>query len=1100
MTLRYILASVIIGLPAVSLDAQPIDERLLEGMEYRAIGPARGGRATTCTGVTGDPLTYYMGATGGGVWKTENAGLSWEPISDDDFKTGSVGAVAVATSDPNVIYVGMGERDPRGNFSHGDGVYKSVDAGETWSHIGLADTRQIGKIRIHPQDHNLVYVAALGHIYGPNEERGVFRSTDGGETWEKILYVDEHTGAIDLAMDPNNPRVLYAGFWQVSRTPWSLDSGGPGSGLYKSVDGGDTWEELSEGLPKGIKGKIGIAVSPVDSDRVYALVEAKDGGVYRSDDAGESWRRVNSDARLRQRAWYYTHIYADTKELNTVYVLNVRFWKSTNGGSDFDQRIRVPHADNHDLWINPDNNRIMVNANDGGANVSMDGGESWTEQDMQPTAQMYHVTVDNQFPYRVYGAQQDNSTISISSQNRIGNWRNDWYSVGGGESGYIAVHPENPDIVYAGSYGGYLTRYDHETEQTRNITVWPDNPMGAGVETMKYRFQWTFPIHISPHDSDTLYVGAHVVLKSTDEGQSWDVISPDLTTDDESRQKSSGGPITQDNTSVEYYCTIFALAESPHEQGVIWAGSDDGLVHITRDGGETWDEVTPAGLGEWSLISQIEISPHDPATCYLAVNRYKMDDFKPYIYVTNNYGKTWRKITHGIADDAFVRAVREDPGRRGLLYAGTETGVWVSFDDGAHWQPLQLNLPHTPITDMVVHEDDLVLATQGRSFWILDDLTPLHQMSGTIAEKDVHLFTPRDACRTSFGDPNITFWLSEEAVENTEIELAFLDEAGEAIRTFEKEENPSAHDEDGEAVDDSAEKDVDNEAVEAGDEDVAPAEAEAESEVQEVPEEDAPEEEEDDEENEEEDILDDLEPGMNTFTWNMRLPDATDVPGAVMWGGGTRGPMVRPGAYQVRLTVGDTVLTESFEINPDPRLDATREEYQAQFDLALKVHEKIDEIHRAINTVRDIRRQIDLTLDRAKGHNAEEELEAAAEAIRERIRTVEKALIQTKSKSRQDPLNYPIKLNDKISGLQRVIERAHGRPTQQTHGVFVELSLKAETYLKQLRDIIDEDIPAFNQLVREKQVPAIRLKPREEDDGDDSDDEDDNGNDDDDSM
>jgi len=1031
---------------------------VFDALEYRCIGPARGGRATAGAGVVGDPLTYYMGATGGGVWKTDNAGLSWRNVTDDFVGTGSVGAVAVAESDPNVVYVGMGESCPRGNFSHGDGMYKSTDAGKTWSHIGLDDSRQVGEIEVHPDDPDLVYVAVLGHVYGSNEQRGVFRSTDGGATWEKILYVDEHTGAVDIEMDPTNPRVLYAGFWQVRRTPWSLESGGPGSGIWKSTDAGDTWEPLTEGLPEGVMGRVGLAVSPADPNRVYACVEAKDGGVFRSDDAGETWRRVNSDNKLRQRAWYYTHIYADPKNVDTVYVLNVGFWKSTDGGKHFDKRIRVPHGDNHELWINPDNPRNMLNTNDGGANVTFDGGESWTEQDMQPTAQFYHVTVDNQFPYRVYGAQQDNSTISISSRNRLGDWRNDWYAVGGGESGYIAVHPDDPDIVYAGSYGGYLTRYDHETDQTRNIMVWPENPMGHGAAGLKYRFQWTFPIVVSPHDSDTLYTAANVLFKSTNEGQSWEQISPDLTTNDKSRQGPSGGPITKDNTSVEYYCTIFSVAESPHEQGVIWAGSDDGLVHLTRDGGETWKNVTPAGLGEWSLISLIEPSPHDPATCYLAVNRYKLDDFTPYIFVTNDYGQTWRKITHGIDEHAFVRAVREDPARRGLLYAGTETGVWVSMDDGEHWRPLQLNLPHTPITDLVVHEDDLVVATQGRSFWILDDLTPLHQWRDEVADAEAHLFEPRETHRISGADVQVHFLLSEDAAASDAIRLEFLDSEGELIKTFNRKEKESSTEKVAETNEEESAGEAEAAQEPAPDEDEEAEEEQAESE--------------DDDDKDDEETFE-VAPGMNRFEWDMRYPDAEEIPGAVLWAGDGRGPAAAPGEYTVRLVVGETTIEQAFQIIPDPRLDTPQEAYDEQFEFLWSVRNAVDEAHTAVNRIRTIRGQVEALLDRTADHKSHDVIEEAAEALLAKLKPIEEAILQTRSKSPQDPLNYPIRLSDKIAGLTRVVARGDDRPTDQAWAVYNELRAKLDAELARLDVVLEDDVPAFNFLVLMQKVPAI---------------------------
>ena len=1012
------------------------DEKFLSALSWRCIGPPRGGRATACAGVASDPMTYYLGATGGGVWKTANAGLTWEPVSDGFFKTGSVGAIAVAKSDPNVVYVGMGEACVRGNFSHGDGVYKTIDAGKTWRNIGLDDTRQIGCIRVHPANPDLVYVAALGHIFGANEQRGVFRSQDGGATWENVLYVNDETGAVDLAMDPVNPRVLYAAFWQVNRTPWALESGGPGSGLYKSTDGGDTWNELTSGLPKGTKGKIGVTISPVNPDRVWTIIEADDGGVFRSDDAGETWRRVNRDRSLRQRAWYYTHIYADPQDVETVYVLNVSFHKSTDGGKSFDTRLRVPHGDNHDLWINPDNNLNMVEANDGGANVSFDGGKSWTRQDTLPTAQFYHVTTDDQFPYRVYGAQQDNSTISVSSQAaqfRTG----DMYSVGGGESGYIAVRSDDANIVYAGSYDGHLTRYDHRHRLSRNITVWPDNPMGAGVESMKYRFQWTFPIVISPHDPNVLYVGGNLLFKSTNEGQSWEAISPDLTTDDKSKQQSSGGPITQDNTSVEYYCTIFAMVESPHEPGVIWVGTDDGLVHITKDGGQTWSEITPVGLGEWSLISQIEASPHDPATAYLAVNRYKMDDFRPYIFKTNNYGKTWKQINSGIDDDAFVRAVREDPDRRGLLYAGTETGVYVSFDDGEHWQSLQLKLPATPITDLVVKDDDLVVATQGRSFWILSDLAVLRQLTEDVTLAEAHVFAPGRTYRVGRDAVDVHYYLATEP--EAPITLDFLDSDGEIIRSFtSKESSPSGEDDEAAAP------------WRRGGGGSRNASAEA---------------------------------GMNRFRWDMRYADAEKVPGAVMWGGSVRGPQAVPGAYEVRLTVGARALDCGFEIAGDPRVDATQDDYQAQFDLLIRIRDAVSEAHKAVNQIRNIRKQIKTMTAKAKEIDGMDSILEAGKTLNKNMTAVEVELIQTKSKSRQDPLNFPIRLNNKIAALAGVVSRSNGRPTTQSYDVFDDLYGQIEAQLATLKEIMESDVPAFNQLVRDQDIPAVWVEQDKADDG-----------------
>jgi photosystem II stability/assembly factor-like uncharacterized protein len=1010
-----------------------VGAELLKHMKWRCIGPSRGGRSVAVAGVPGDRLTYYMGATGGGVWKTEDAGQTWRPIADEFLKTGSVGAIAVALSDTNVIYAGMGESCVRGNFSHGDGVYKSEDAGKSWKHVGLADTRQIGRIHVHPKNADLVYVAALGHVFGPNEERGVFRSKDGGMSWERVLFVDDRTGAVDLAMDATNPRILYAAFWQVRRTPYSLESGGEGSGLYKSTDGGDTWTALTKGLPEGVKGRIGVAVSPARPQRVWVQVEAEKGGLFRSDNGGETFRRVNDDREWQQRAWYYTHIYADTQDADTVYSLNVRFGKSKDGGRTFTY-IRVPHSDNHDLWIAPEDNQRMINANDGGANVSFNGGASWSEQNNQPTAQFYHVAVDNQFPYRVYGAQQDNSTVSISSRQRLGR-REEFFSVGGGESGYIAPHPENPDIVYAGSYGGFLTRYDHTTRRSRIISPWPENPMGWGAEALKYRFQWTFPIVISPHDPNTLFIGANVLFKTTNEGQSWEIISPDLTTNDASKQGPSGGPITHDNTSVEYFCTIFSVAESPHEKGVIWAGSDDGLLHITRDGGKSWKNVTPLDAPKWSLISMIEASPHDAGTCYAAVNAYKTNDFAPYLFKTTDYGESWAKITEGIGREAFVRSVREDPGRRGLLYAGTETGMYVSFNDGALWQSLQLNLPATPITDLVVKKNDLVAATQGRSFWILDDLTFLHQVGDEVLKSDVHLFAPRVSYKRVDDGVKVHYFLSDKT--DAELKLEILESDGDAIKTF---TTKSEEETDGEDDDEMAS---------------APGGGGASKRLS-------------------------AEAGVNRFEWDTRYPDSSKVKGAVMWGGGTRGPAAPPGKYELRLTVGDKLLTQPFEIAKDPRLSSDQAAFDKQFKLLVDIRDKVTEVHDAVNQIRDIRKQMDGAVERLKSAGGEhEEASEAAKPIDKKLTEIEEALIQVKAKSSQDPLNFPIKLNNKIAALSGVVASSDFAPTDGVYDVFAALCAELEVFVRVLNAVIEEDVTAFNKLMAKQAVPAVIIRANE---------------------
>ncbi len=1026
-----LVSSLLLSGAAPQASARDDDKHQFHTLEWRNIGPSRGGRVQSVSGVVGDPFTYYMGATGGGVWKTQDAGGSWRNITDGFLGTGSVGDVAVSESDPNVIYVGMGEADIRGNFSHGDGVYKSEDAGATWEHIGLEDSRQIGRIAIHPTNPDIAFVAALGHVFGPNAQRGVFRTTDGGDSWERVCYVDDRTGAIDVRIDPWNPRVIYAGFWQVRRTPWSLESGGPGSGLFKSTDGGDTWTELGGGLPEGVKGKISVSPSRAQRGVVYAIIEAEDGGVFRSSNGGETWRKTSADQNLRQRAWYYTHIYADPQDVNTVYVMNVFFLKSTDGGRNF-RPVRVPHVDNHDLWIDPHNNQRIINGNDGGANVSFNAGRTWSRQDNQPTAQFYHVITDNNFPYRVLGAQQDNSTASISSQNRLG--RDRFHPVGGGESGYIAPRHDNPDIVYAGSYSGFLTRYDHDLGVTRNITVWPENPMGGGADVLRYRFQWTFPIVVSVHDPDVLYTAGNVVFKSTDEGGSFDAISPDLTTNDKSKQRSSGGVITKDNTGVEYYCTVFALAESPLEQGLLWAGSDDGLVHVTSDEGGEWTNITPEGMGDWPMISQIDASHHDADKAYLAVNRYKMNDFAPYIYKTTDRGQTWTKITTGIAQDAFVRVVREDPEREGLLFAGTETGVYYSMNDGESWQALQLNLPVVPITDLVIKEDDVVVSTQGRSFWILDDISAMRQWDEGIPDAHWHLFTPADAYREGWDSVRVQYHLDDDF--EGPLEITFRNTDGEVVRTFRSDKPEMATPNPFAAM--------------FGFDPGGPAQVTT---------------------NE----------GLNTFEWNMRHSDPAKVPGAVYWGPDPRGPRVRPGDYLVQICNGEEHLEAPFTIHADPRIETSEDEYAEQERFMRAVNAEIDRTHTAINTIRNVRKQVDAALAHARKAGMEEDLTGPAKELKDALTAIEEELIQTRSKSPQDPLNFPIKVNDKLSSIQNIAENDYA-PTAQVYDVFEMLKAIVDEQLAKLDDILESDVPAFNDLVARQTVPAIILESAEEDD------------------
>ncbi len=1004
------------------------DESLYDAMEYRCIGPFRGGRSAAVTGVREDPMTYYFGSTGGGVWKTTNGGQTWGNISDGFFG-GSIGSVAVSERDPNVIYVGGGEKTVRGNVSHGYGVWKSTDRGKTWESLGLKKSRYIPRVRIHPRDPEIVFAAVLVHISGPNEERGVYRSLDGGQTWRCILFVNNEVGAVDLILDPNNPRILFASLWRVKRTPYSLESGGPGSGLWKSSDGGDTWTDITrnKGLPKSTVGIIGVTISPVNSDRVWAIIEAGDGGVFRSEDGGENWQKINDERKLRQRAWYYTRIYADPKNEDGVYVLNVQFWQSKDGGKTY-ENIGTPHGDHHDLWIAPEDPNRMVIGDDGGAQVTFNGGESWSTYDNQPTAQFYRVTTDNHFPYRIYGAQQDNSTVRILHRSDGRSITEDhWEPTAGGESGWIAPHPKNPEIVYGGSYGGYLVRVNHETGETRAVNAWPDNPMGHGVKDWKYRFQWNFPILFSHHDPDIIYTAANHLFKTTNEGQSWELMSPDLTRNDTTKMGPSGGPITKDNTSVEYYGTLFTVAESRQEKGVIWTGSDDGLIHMTRDDGKTWQNVTPPSksMPEWIQINSIESHPFEPGGLYVAATMYKWDDFRPYLYKTSDYGKSWKKITNGIDPEHFTRVIRADPKRAGLLYSGTESGMYISFDDGTSWKSFQLNLPIVPITDLSIKDDDLIVATQGRSFWILDDLTLFHQLSDEISQRSFWLYSSRPTYRLGGsssdngllagknppGGVELRYYFKASPDSNT-VFLRILREDGKCIKTFtpvhkdRRERSP-------------------------------------------------------------------VKSGLNRFVWNMRYPDAESFPGMILWAGGTQGPKAVPGPYQARLIVGEDSTTVSFEILKDPRASSTQGNLEAQFDFLLQVREKLTETHRAIQKIRDIRNQIKTMTGRLKDEAGSKEIQIAGKELIVKMTKIEEALYQTKNQSRQDPLNFPIRLNNKLSALASVVSIGDYPPTDQAIAVKDEMMTRIDAELEKWDETVKNDLPTFNRLVRKYAVPAI---------------------------
>ena len=1027
---------------------QPASAGPFGALRWRSVGPPRGGRSLAVSGSVARTNEYYMGATGGGVWKTTDGGATWRAVTDGQIQSSSVGAVAVSPSNPDIVYIGTGEADIRGNIIQGDGAYKSTDAGKTWTHIGLRESENISKIRVHPTNPDLVYVAAFGHHAAPNAERGVFRSKDGGKTWEKILFRDDRTGAVELILDPANPQIIYAALWQAYRNSWEMSSGGPGSGLFKSTDGGDRWTEISRnpGLPKAMLGKIGLSVSGADSSRVYAQIEAEDGGFFLSDDAGATWKKVSDNRDIRQRAFYYTRVYADPKDKDTVYVLNVGFMKSADAGKTW-KSVAVPHGDNHDLWIAANDSNRMIEANDGGGTVSVNGGETWTPETM-PTAQFYHVITTRHAPYHICGAQQDNSTACVSSQPAPGGPGGSgggadqvFYSVGGGESGYIASDPRNPEIFFAGSYGGLISRLDRRTGQERAINPYPDNPMGYASADIVERFQWTFPIVLAPRSGTevggsnpgstsvpVLYVGSQHVWKSTNEGQSWTKISPDLTRHDPKTMGASGGPITKDNTGVETYATVFTIAASARDANIIWAGSDDGYVQVTRNGGTNWKNVTPKALGDFARISLIEASPFRAGTAYVAANRYQQDDFKPYVFRTDDYGETWTSITTGVGANDFARAIREDVKRAKLLYLGTEHGIYVSFDDGANWQSLRQNLPDTPVHDIAVEERDLVIATHGRGFYVMDNISPLRQ-GGLPATSTFQLYKPEDARRGLDRSVAIDYYLKQPAQKVT---MMFLDAQGKTIRTFtgtpaDAERKPPSPDDEG-----PRRPPEPHPAVSAG---------------------------------------------LHRLTWDMRHPGATDFPGLVMWAASSRGPIAPPGTYQVRVTADAETATQSFAITREPRLlkDVSDQDLQDEFDLAMRVRDKSSQANEAVLLVRGIKAQID---DRKKKLDAKSAAVAKAlDDFAAALSAIEGEIYQVKLQSSQDPLNFPIKLNNKIAALQGVIESADVRPTEQAYSVFRTLSNALDEQLGRLDTTSKTRMPPVNQLLQRLKLDPIKAEP-----------------------
>ncbi|WP_034918156.1 VPS10 domain-containing protein [Gillisia sp. CAL575] len=1009
--------------------ATEIDQEAYAALKFRLIGPFRGGRSAAVTGVPGEPNLFYFGSTGGGIWRSTDGARTWENISDGFFG-GSIGAISVANSDHNIIFAGGGEKTLRGNVSSGSGIWKSVDAGKTWESKGLENSRHIPRISIHPTNPEIVYAAVLGNIYKPTEERGVYKSIDGGTTWKKTLFVNDQAGAVDLIMDPNNPRILYASTWRVQRTPYSLSSGGEGSALWKSTDSGETWKEISKnkGFPQDTLGIMGITVSPVNSNRVWAIVENKDkGGVYRSEDAGETWKNINSDRELRQRAWYYTRIYADPKDEDVVYVVNVSYHKSKDGGENFTS-ARAPHGDHHDMWIAPENPDRIIMGDDGGAQVTYDGGETWSTYHNQPTGQFYRLTTDNHFPYRIYAAQQDNSTIRIdhrSTDYTIS--EENWEETAGGESAHIAVDPENDNIVYGGSYGGFLTRVNHEKNTQRAINVWPDNPMGHGAEDMKYRFQWNFPIIFSKHDPNKLYTFSNHVHVTTNEGQSWETISEDLTRNDSTKLGSSGGPITQDNTGVEYYGTIFAAEESSLQEGLIWVGSDDGLVHVTKDGGKNWENVTPKGLPKWTQINSLETSDHDAGTAFIAATSYKSGDFAPYLYKTIDFGKSWIKITTGIGTEHFTRVIREDPTNKNILYAGTEEGIYISFDQGANWKAFQLNLPIVPITDLAIKEGNLIVATQGRSIWILDDLSVLHQNKDASTSKtESFLFQPKPTYRIGGGSrsnsktdgtnhPNgvVTYFNIKELDDKQDtIHLTYFNQANDTLKSF---GNQSKEDK----------------------------------------------------------LV--LEKGSNMFVWDMYQKGAEKLDGMILWWADLEGPRILPGEYSVELNVNGEKQRRTFTVLANPNAESDATGLKEQYDFITDVNTTVDEAHKSIKKIRKITAQLNSFQTQYKGKAEVKDLVEKAKEMEDRFGEIEKALYQTQNKSGQDPLNFPIKLTNKLAHLNSLVGMDDFPPTDQDIAVKNELTSEIKKELSAFNLLIDKEIEDFNRQFNAKNLNYLFL-------------------------
>ncbi len=1003
-----------------------VDRFDLSALKWRNIGPNRGGRSQAAAGSTRRPLEYYFGATGGGLWKTTNGGTTWFPVTDGQIHSSSVGAIAISESNPNVVYIGMGETELRSSIMQGDGVYKTVDAGRTWKHIGLADTQAISRIRIDPTNPDVVYVAALGHPYGPNEERGVFRSKDGGATWKRILFRSNRAGAIDLAMDAHNPRVLFAAIWDVYRSPWTLSSGGPGSGMFKSTDNGDTWTEITRnrGLPKGVLGKINVSISGADSNRVYAMVEADDGGLFQSNDGGESWTLVTGDRSIRQRAFYFSRILADPQNRDTVYALNVEFYRSDDGGKTF-QLLHTPHADHHDLWIAPNDPKRMISSDDGGASVSTDGGQTWTPE-RYPTSQFYHVSTTIDVPYHVCGSQQDDGTACVPSTAAVnlrdpGAHVGDWlYAAGGGEAGYLTADPKDANIFYGGDQAGIITRYDRRTGESRAINVYPLFFSGMPASALKERWQWTFPIVFSPVDLNILYTSSQHLWKSTTQGQRWEQISPDLTRNDSATLGDSGGPITKDQNGPEIYATIYSVAPSRHDANTIWTGSDDGLVQLTRDGGKTWQNVTPPNMGDFNRISLIEASTHDPAGAYVAARRAQLDDRRPYVYRTHDYGKTWTKIVSGIPDNDYAQAVREDTMRRGLLYLGTEHAIYYSFDDGDNWRSLSLNLPDTQVADIAVEKHDLVIATHGRSFYVLEGIDLLRQATPEVLSSKVHLFRPEAVIRP-MRLAVIDYYLAEPAAKAV---LEILDSQGKMVRSFDSTVVSGAL--------------ARGRGTTIGESSLS------------------------------------ARAGTNRFEWDLRYPGSTVFPGIVLrYAEPGEGPVAPPGSYSVRLTANGATQTQPLVIRRDPRLtEITDADLQEQFKLAIEIRDALSRAHEGVIRIRSL----DAQMARSAAEAKDPGISQAAVLIKSKLDEIESDLYQVKNRSPRDTLNYPIKLNNQLAVLQRLVDTGEFRPTDQDYSVFRELTQRLDEALGRIDRVVATDLKHLNDQLAARNVKLVTSK------------------------